>query len=83
MVNIVRNSQPRRVDEIFLEVQQLSAQEKAELVNRLLSQDSGLSVVLENNQRSGLGFINMMDDEYLPDMLDAIADKLRDSLGSC
>lgn len=83
MVNIVRNSQPRLVDEIFLEVQQLSAQDKAELVNRLLSQDSGLSVVLENNQRSGLGFVNMMDDEYLPDMLDAIADKLRDSLGSC
>jgi hypothetical protein len=83
VVNIVRNSQPRLVDEIFLEVQQLSAQDKAELVNRLLSQDSGLSVVLENNQRSGLGFVNMMDDEYLPDMLDAIADKLRDSLGSC
>lgn len=79
MVNIVRNSQPRRVDEIFLEVQQLSAQEKAELVNRLLSQDSGLSVVLENNQRSGLGFINMMDDEYLPDMLDAIATRIRNS----
>jgi hypothetical protein len=75
----VRNSQPRRVDEIFLEVQQLSAQEKAELVNRLLSQDSGLSVVLENNQRSGLGFINMMDDEYLPDMLDAIATRIRNS----
>lgn len=78
-MNIVRNSQPRRVDEIFLEVQQLSAQEKAELVNRLLSQDSGLSVVLENNQRSGLGFINMMDDEYLPDMLDAIATRIRNS----
>lgn len=78
-MNLVRNSQPRRVDEIFLEVQQLSAQEKAELVDRLLSQDSGLSVVLENNQRSGLGFINMMDDEYLPDMLDAIATRIRNS----
>lgn len=76
---VVRNSQPRRVDEIFLEVQQLSPQEKAELVNRLLSRDSGLSVVLENNQRSGLGFVNMMDDEYLPDMLDAIAARIRDS----
>ncbi|HEY9748564.1 MAG TPA: hypothetical protein V6C63_07790 [Allocoleopsis sp.] len=49
------------------------------MVNRLLSQDSGLSVVLENNQRSGLGFINMMDDEYLPDMLDAIATRIRNS----
>lgn len=81
----MRDSQPRRIDEIFLEVQQLSTQEKAELVNRLLSRDSGLSVMMGNNQLlvSGSGFVNMMGDEYLPDMLDAIAAKLRDSLGSC
>jgi hypothetical protein len=79
------NSQPRRIDEIFLEVQQLSTQEKAELVNRILSRDSGLCVMLGNNQLlvSGSGLVNMMDDEYLPDMIDAIAAKLRDSLRSC
>jgi hypothetical protein len=37
VVNTVRNNEPRCVDEIFLKVQQLTTQEKAELVTYLLN----------------------------------------------
>jgi hypothetical protein len=73
-----------RLDEIFLKAQQeLTAEEKAELINRFL-RGSGLSVVFSeqrNNQPSSslIGQINMTSSEQLPDLLDAVVARIRNT----
>ncbi|NJK28780.1 MAG: hypothetical protein HC851_24810 [Acaryochloris sp. RU_4_1] len=57
----------------------LPIDDKAELVQRLLGQTPGLSVVFGNNQLSGqiIVQINTTDREALGDILDAIATRIR------
>ena len=58
---------------------QLPVDDKAKLVERLLGQQSGLSVVFGNNQLSGqiLVQINTSDRETLGDIVDAIATRIK------
>lgn len=67
------------LDELLKAAQSLPVDQKAALVQRLLGQNSALSVVFGNNQLSGqiIVQINTTDREALSDILDAIADKIR------
>lgn len=64
-------------EEILGLTENLSVEEKAELIEKLLS-GSGLSVVLGNNQMSAqmVVQINMMSKDELGDILRAVATKI-------
>jgi hypothetical protein len=72
------NSKPSLESLIEL-AQNLPIDERAELVQKLLGQNSALSVVFGNNQLSGqiIVQINTTDRESLGDILDAIANRIR------
>lgn len=67
------------LDDLMGQVADLPVDQRAELVQRLLGEQSGLSVVFGNNQLSGqiLVQINTSDRESLGDILDAIANRIR------
>jgi hypothetical protein len=67
------------LDELIDVAQSLPVDQKAALVQRLLGQNSALSVVFGNNQLSGqiIVQINTTDKAALGDILDAIASRIR------
>ena len=67
------------LDDLVDLAENLPVDQKAELVQRLLGQQPGLSVVFGNNQLSGsiTVQINTTDRESLGDILDAIGDRIR------
>lgn len=67
------------LNDLIEQVAKLPVDQRAELAQRLLGEQSGLSVVFGNNQLSGqiLVQINTSDRESLGDILDAIANRIR------
>lgn len=68
-----------RMDDIFELIEDLSLDEKAQVVGRLVGKHSGLSVMIGRGHDNLQSEINLMPNEELSDVLNAIAVKIRNS----
>lgn len=76
LITVISNNE-RKLDDLYTVVEELPADQKAELVKRLLK-SSDLNVTFGNNQLSGtiIVQINAMDQAALGDILQAIATRI-------
>lgn len=76
LITVISNNE-RKIDDLYTVVEQLPADQKAELVKRLLK-SSDLNVTFGNNQLSGtiIVQINSMDQAALGEILQAIATRI-------